>query len=253
MWNLFYKLKFRLNGLAKNEKKQLAVIAEGDHRKIMVLIANVPLYSKAEKALMKRGNLEECKAYIDKSRLSSIAEEAIVQYTEPDLIGYYLLKRGGFKIFASVRLLKKGASDELKHQFGKEWEDNYALIQKIKKGKHLDVMALISRSELPDIVVAVLIQRGQADEIAVYTSKYALGPKAQVALLQRGISSEIMNYINRYPFTSVIEADFIANRGHHLEILAYILKHKLDPEGIFALYRRGCKSEIELYEKEHKK
>jgi len=221
MSNFYYSLLFAWQNTAKDEMKQMSLIKEGCHEKIMAFLQKHNFAANALTALIERGNIDEIRQSILRSSNLEISEKALLLYGSANTVSQYL-EHFPFCFNLTPDFVRNETAETVKKCLPfVQFSDNTQ-------------MAFINNNDTENIIF--LLQR-----------QNIIFSKTQLLIVQRGIKEEIMEMLER---KEILPLTFSAllERGVHEEIMCYLQKHDiLKAEAncrISGLYNSGSLAEI---------
>ena len=177
--------------ISLTEKKQIALLQNGNHDEILKFIWTNPSFrftANASLIFVERGNTEEILAYIatrplpergeialiKRHKLFEVAEKALINRGVKDEILAYL-EINSFSAGALIDLIKRGDVEEIEKaakrcSFGVQGE-----VELINFGVHRQIMAYIKiRRFCNDAALNALFKRGNQEEIELYKVLYGV-------------------------------------------------------------------------------
>ena len=183
--------------ISLTEKKQIALIQNGNHNEILQFIwANTAFRftGSASQVFVERGNSEEILAYIATRPLPERGELALLKRGMPQEILTYVK---GHKLFESAEkiLIQRGVQDE--------------------------ILAYLDTNSFSADAVKELNHRGDLQEIEKAAARSSFGYKGELELISFGIHRHIMTYIKIRSFCHPASLQALFKRGDKEEIELY--------------------------------
>jgi len=220
-------------------RDELAMIADGDHEKIMAYGAKYCFYDEALIALIERGNQEEIMNYVSHGLLASLKNPGLAENKE--IMSQQEL------VLEELAMIMEGDHEKImaygaNHQFSENAQS--ALI---RRGNHEEIMNYISHRGFfcGNVLLNDLLPRGNHEEIVTYVAVKPVSDEVEVALINRGNHEEIIALIKRWAGLCRDAAFAVVRCGNHEEIMALINSQRHLPYGFeLAVIKRGNHEEI---------
>lgn len=267
MPNFYYHFSFYWQNTARDEAKQLALIQEGNHEKIMAYLEYHFFFSEAELVLLERRNLEEIRQSLVQKHPSAETEKEFLRRCSPETVRFYL-EHFQLCLEISPEFVRNEAPETVRKCLPEIQLFDEAQVAFVKKSSTPDVLFLLKNQNIIFSKTQLeIVHRGVAEEIREMLHYQKIDPQTFPALLRRGNHEEIMLYLKKHnlpeagkicrrnglhsekSLSSIREfaEKALLKRGNSAEIIAYCRQLKLLPENETALLQRGNGTEIMFY------
>lgn len=179
------------------EKKQIALLQNGNHDEILKFIWSNPSFRftpNASHIFVERGDSEEILAYIATRPLPERGEIALIKRgIHQEILAY----TKGHKLYeaAEKALIKRGVKDE--------------------------ILAYLEINSFSAGAIVDLIRRGNIEEIEKAASRCSFGARGEVELINFGVHRHIMAYIKIRKFCNEAALKALFKRKNEAEIELY--------------------------------